>query len=293
MFCDTLIISKKPSSLRSSRDIGNAGRDRLRRQHVADLTSVQPYLPAAEVAFGVTHDDFGHFAASGADKPGDTGDLAWKYRERHVVDHVAHADVLHAQHRPRGSRPRRAARGDGASTSRSSPIMWRMRRSRSNSPAGPVFTSWPLRRTVMRSAWVRASSSACEMKIIATPRLLQRGHQLEQMIGLLGRQRRRRLVEDDDPGVVEDGAGDLDHLPFGGRQGACELRRIDVEIETLKHLPRRVSYLADRIERALASEDHVLRHGQLRNEARLLVHHRNAVARGIFRGRQDGGLLRR
>ena len=72
----------------------------------------------------------------------------------------------------------------------------------------------------MRSAWASASSSAWVMKTIETPRRLQPLHQGEEVALFLGRQRRRRLVEDDDLGLVVHGAGDLDHLPLGGAEAS-------------------------------------------------------------------------
>ena len=68
---------------------------------------------------------------------------------------------------------------------------------------------------------------------------LEPPHQGEEMALLLGRQRRRRLVEDDDLGIVVDGAGDLDHLPLGGAERGDRCRRIDGEIQRLQELLRR------------------------------------------------------
>ena len=46
--------------------------------------------------------------------------------------------------------------------------------SRSNSETGPVATSSPSRRMVIRSAWARASSSAWVMKMMETPDFFRR-----------------------------------------------------------------------------------------------------------------------
>ena len=148
----------------------------------------------------------------------------------------------------------------------------------------------PLRSTEIRSAWFSASSSACEMKIIATPLRCSDLHQVEEMVGLLRRQRRGRLVEDDDARLVEHGARDLHHLPLGGGQRAGELRRVDLEVQPLQHLPGGAAHLAHRIEGALATEHDVLRHGELRHQAGLLVDHRNAAQAGIL-GRREGDRL--
>ena len=168
--------------------------------------------------------------------------------------------------------------------------MWRMSRSRSNSFAGPGLHQSAVAQNGDAIGVRKRLFERMRDEDHRDAGLLQRRHQLEQMIRLFRRQRRGRFVQNDDPSVIEHGAGDLDHLAFGGRKRAGQLGRIDVEVETLQHLSRRVSHFADRIERALAPENHVLRHGQLRNQAGFLVHHRNAVARRVFRRRQMHGL---
>ncbi len=168
-----------------------------------------------------------------------------------------------------------------------------MRLPRSKSEAGPVTISRPLRSTVIRSALVSASSSACEMKIIATPRPAQRLHEFEEMLRLLRSQRRRGLVEDDHPGVVEDRAGDLDHLPLGRGKRAGQLRRVDVEIQPLERLARGVSDPTHGVECALAAQHHVLRHGKLRHEARFLKDHRDAEPARVLRARKRRPAARR
>ena len=168
--------------------------------------------------------------------------------------------------------------------------MWRISRARSKSAAGPVTIMRPLRSTEMRSAWLSASSSACEMKIIATPLRRSDPHQVEQMVGLLRRERGGRLIEDDDARLVEHGARDLHHLPLRRRQRAGKLRGIDLEVQPLQHLPGGVANLAHRVEGALAAEHDVLRHGELRHQAGLLVDHRDAEAAGVLR-RGEGGDL--
>ena len=47
----------------------------------------------------------------------------------------------------------------------------------------------------------------------------------EQPLGLARRQRRGRLVEDEDFGIAGERLGDLDHLPLGERQPADLLVR--------------------------------------------------------------------
>ena len=110
------------------------------------------------------------------------------------------------------------------------------------------------------------------------------------MLRLLRGERRRRLVEDDHSGVVEDSAGDLDHLPLGGGERAGCLRRVDVEAQPLKRLASGVSDLTHGVEGALAAQHHVLRYCKLRHEARFLEDHRDAEAACVL-GRDEGDRL--
>ena len=48
--------------------------------------------------------------------------------------------------------------------------------------------------------------------------LPQRVQEMEEMLHLLGRKRSGRLVENEDLGVVPNGADDLDHLPLRGAE---------------------------------------------------------------------------
>ena len=118
-------------------------------------------------------------------------------------------------------------------------------------------------------------------------------HQVEQMVGLLRRERGGRLIEDDDARLVEHGARDLHHLPLRRRQRAGKLRGIDLEVQPLQHLPGGVANLAHRVEGALPAEHDVLRHGELRHQAGLLVDHRDAEAAGVLRRGEGGDAVRR
>ena len=63
-------------------------------------------------------------------------------------------------------------------------------------------------------------------------------HEREQPLDLLRRKRRRRLVEDQEPRLVGDGTGDLDHLPLADPQRVDRPVRIDVDAELRKSLLR-------------------------------------------------------
>jgi len=81
-----------------------------------------------------------------------------------------------------------------------------------------------------------ASSSAWLMNTMETPRAFKRCIRAKKCRLLFRCQRRRGFVEDDDGGVVMDGAGDLYHLPLGRRRGRDDRGRIDREVQRLQEL---------------------------------------------------------
>ena len=125
------------------------------------------------------------------------------------------------------------------------------------------------------------------MKITDTPRCFQVEDQIEEVLLLLGRQARGRLVEDDDLGVVQHRARDLHHLLLGGAEQADGRGRVDVELQRLQELLRGDVDAAQAVEEALLPEEQVLRHRHGRHQAGLLEHHRDAelarLALGVSR----------
>ena len=103
---------------------------------------------------------------------------------------------------------------------------------------------------------------------------------LEELRHLGRRQRRGRLVEDDDPGTREQHAADLDQLLQAQGQAAGQGRRIDLDAEPGQMLARHLRHVppAHRAEAVgrLAAEEHVLGDGQIGNDRQLLVHHADA-----------------
>src|SRR5271165_3770942 len=83
-------------------DISEPVRHSLGGRAIAHLTPVEPNPTTAEVALRMAHDDLGHFASSGADKPGYARYFAGEDRKGHVVDQVAHSNVFDAQDWRRG-----------------------------------------------------------------------------------------------------------------------------------------------------------------------------------------------
>ena len=63
---------------------------------------------------------------------------------------------------------------------------------------------------------------------------LERADDPEQVLDLAIRQRRGRLIHDQDVGIVRDGLGDLDHLPVGDREVAHFRFRIERNVEPLE-----------------------------------------------------------
>ena len=114
-------------------------------------------------------------------------------------------------------------------------------------------------------------------------------HEIEEVVGLLRRQRGRRLVENDYARLVQHRAGDLHHLPLGGRERTGQLRGIDFEVQPLEHLPGGVAHLAHGVEHLFAAEHDVLGNGQLRDQTGLLVDHRDATRAGVLGGGEGDG----
>ena len=106
----------------------------------------------------------------------------------------------------------------------------------------------------------------------------QAADDLVQPLDLHGRQARRRLVEDDQVGLASEGSQDLDLLLGGDGQvphdGPClevEARVSDQPVEPLAER----SPIDEAGALRLRAEEHVLRHGQPRDEGDLLRHERD------------------
>ena len=83
-----------------------------------------------------------------------------------------------------------------------------------------VRTTRPSRRTVTTSDRSRTSVRKCETRMTVRPRDREAADDLVEALGLLRRQARRRLVEDDEVGLARERAQDLDLLLLGERQVA-------------------------------------------------------------------------
>ena len=96
----------------------------------------------------------------------------------------------------------------------------------------------------------------------------------EQLVDLLGGQRRGGLVHDEDAGVGGQRLGDLHHLLLGHLQGADHRGGIQLDVQALEH-PRGlgVHLLLGELQApaALAAQEHVLRHRQVLAHVQLLM----------------------
>ena len=149
----------------------------------------------------------------------------------------------------------------------------------------------PLRKTVTVSETRRMSSRKCEMKTMLRPPRASR-RSVEQPLDLGRRQRRGRLVEDDDAGAREQHAGELDQLLQADRQIAEPRHRIDVDAESgelLAGLARHAPPLheAEAVGRLLAEKD-VLGDRQVGHDAQLLMHHADAGRKRVARRAETG-----
>ena len=86
----------------------------------------------------------------------------------------------------------------------------------------------------MRSEIANTSASRCDTKMMATPRALERPHAVEQPLRLAVGQRRRRLVEDQEPRVLAKRAHDQHELLRREVEVAHRRRRIDIDAESLR-----------------------------------------------------------
>ena len=118
-------------------------------------------------------------------------------------------------------------------------------------------------------------------------------HHVEQPIDLVGRERRGRLVEDDDLGVGRQRLQDLDHLTLACRE--CAHGRPQGQAAALSELvEQRRGALGEVLPskpagRAELGQVNILENAQIRRETRLLHHHRDAGADRLARGDEAHG----
>ena len=104
---------------------------------------------------------------------------------------------------------------------------------------------------------------------------LEVAHQVEDQGALLGPHGRQRLVQQQDPGVAVDRAGDRDRLALAARElGHLVVDRGDVHPHVLQVLPGHPAHAAvaeQRPAHQLPVEEHVVVHAQLVDQGQVLV----------------------
>ena len=142
----------------------------------------------------------------------------------------------------------------------------------------------PSRMTTMRSEIAKTSASRCETKMMATPARLQRPHALEQPQRFTFGQRGGRLVEDEQPGLLGQRAGDDDELLRGEVERRHRRIRIDIEPKVGERrlgAPQPLADVDHAPARRLVVERDVFGDGQVGNDVDLLRHQRDACRLGF------------
>jgi hypothetical protein len=157
--------------------------------------------------------------------------------------------------------------------------------------ASSVAQVSPSRRTVIRSAMARTSSSRCETKRIPQPRA-QRVDDSEEPLRFLPGQRSRRLVHHEDARprrvVLEERGGYLDQHSVADGQFRDD--RLRCEVLDTQHSQRRAGARVERLPvdeaeaaRIDAAEKNVLRDAEAGDDVQLLMDESEAALMGLLR----------
>ena len=156
----------------------------------------------------------------------------------------------------------------------SAPLMSRTSSCAEVSARATVATDLPDRSTVMRSAISSISSMRCEMKITVPASARQPAHDREQPVARGDVQRRRRLVEDQDPRVAHERARDPADLAHAERQRLdrhVQRRGLAGQLGEHGRSPLALDVLRDAAaEQAVDAHPHVLQHGLRADDEDLL-----------------------
>ena len=206
--------SSSPSSLRDSGIIATPARSRAR----GPPDSSSPPASSTEPAVGRSAPKI---ARASSVRPAPTSPAratispAWTVRLTPSTRGACRSRTV----RTAGASAGAARLGGKAAVSGRPSIAW-MSESSVCSAAGAVRTTRPSRRTVTSSASASTSRRKCETSSTVRPGAGERADDLVQLRGLLGAERGRRLVHDDELGVARQRAQDLDLLLLGRRAGA-------------------------------------------------------------------------
>ena len=257
--------------------VGDAGVHRGRRAREADGVAVEPDL--ARVALVDPEQDAGDLRPAGADEPGEPDDLAVSDVEGDVAEDAGagqaldleedladrRLDLREERHAPADHVPDEVGRGEVRG------------RRRDDVPAVAED-----RRAVAQLEDLVEPVADEQDRDATRPQVAD---DREQALDLVRRERRRRLVEDQDARLDRQRLGDLDELLVGHRQAAD--RRADVELDVelleqgLRGPPRRAPVEDPEPAGRGVADEHVLGDGQVREEARLLVDDGDAEGAGV------------
>ena len=258
---------------------------------LAKLTgrAVQPDL--ARVALVDPEQDAGDLRPTGADEPGQPDDLAVPDVERDVAEDALagqaldleedladrRLDLREERHAPPDHVPDEVGRGE-------------VRRRRRDDVLAVAEDGRPV-------AQLEHLVEPVAHEQDRDPARAQVPDDREQPLDLVGRQRRGRLVEDQDARLDRQRLGDLDELLVGHRQAADGRADVEPDVELLEQGLRRPARGApvedpEPAGRGVADE-HVLGDGQVREQARLLVDDGDAERSGLGRAVDLGRLRRR
>ena len=204
-------------------------------------------LPATETdaAGGGPHagERLGELALAVAGHAGDREDLAgtdrrWTHRAaRRRRDRRRRTDLVDLEHRL----AELAVALDALRDATSRPTISAASERGVASAVSTVATVLPARSTVTRSETAFTSCSLCEMKMIVRPSSAITPQRLEQRIGLLRGQHRRRLVEDQHARVAVERLQDLDPLLLAQRQLPDPGARVDRDAGSARPARRRAA----------------------------------------------------
>ncbi len=100
---------------------------------------------------------------------------------------------------------------------------------------------------------------------------------LEQLLDFLGREHRSRLVHDQEPGLEQERAHDLDALAFADAERRDDAARIELELVGVEH-PIEFGQKFARREARIQAERDVLEHRHRLEQREVLEHHADAEA---------------
>jgi hypothetical protein len=223
------------------------------------------------------------FGSPGADQTGEAEDFAGPYLEAHVGGPARHGQAVHLQSRPVCRRHRIFRRKQVRQFAPDHQIGHLMPRQ--------IGCGVPRNETAIahHDDFIGVSFNLVEfVRNIDdghTARF-QPGHQPEQRLGLTGRQRRGRLVHDQQPCISGKRLGDFDELLFGDDQLPQGRIRVPVQPHLRQHPPRLGVHRGIVEQPAaflLVAEKDVLRDGEIFGKVELLVDQDDAVGLGVAR----------